>query len=124
MPATVVDASVVAALVFSEPRADEASLLLAGGELYAPTLLGYEMANVALQKSRRSPAMAEAYTIALDRVFRMGIRFLDVPYQEVYDLARETLLSAYDASYVYVARSRGMPLLTFDRRLQEAAGGL
>ncbi len=68
--------------------------------------------------------MAEAYTIALDRVFRMGIRFLDVPYQEVYDLARETLLSAYDASYVYVARSRGMPLLTFDRRLQEAAGGL
>ncbi|MDO8751824.1 MAG: type II toxin-antitoxin system VapC family toxin [Dehalococcoidia bacterium] len=124
MAATVVDASVVAALVFNEPRANDAAVLVTDGELHAPTLLGYEMANVALQKTRRTPAMGGAYAIALNRVFRMGIRFEDVPYEAVYRLATQTSLSAYDASYLYLARLLGAELVTFDRRLQAVAGGL
>jgi hypothetical protein len=41
MPVKVVDASVLAALAFGEPRADEAASLLSGADLYAPDLLPY-----------------------------------------------------------------------------------
>lgn len=123
MPATVVDASIVAALVFNEPRAMDAAALVTEAELHAPALLGYEMANVALQKTRRTPSMGGAYAIALNRVFRMGIRFEDVPYEAVYTLATQTSLSAYDASYLYLARLLGAELVTFDQHLQAAAVG-
>ncbi len=39
MPARVVDASVVAAIAFAEPRAQEALALLGTDDLYAPSLL-------------------------------------------------------------------------------------
>ncbi|MCH8090085.1 MAG: hypothetical protein IH955_08760 [Chloroflexi bacterium] len=52
MPAKVVDASVIAAIVFEEPRAGEAELLLKETDLFAPTLLAYELTNVALKKAR------------------------------------------------------------------------
>ena len=45
MAARVVDASVLAAKVFGEPRADEADALLQGADLYAPELLAYELAK-------------------------------------------------------------------------------
>ena len=37
------------------------------------------------------------------------------------DLARRHDLTAYDASYLEVARRRGLPLVTLDRRLRSAA---
>ncbi len=40
---------------------------------------------------------------------------------EVVDLALETGLTVYDASYLYLSRNLGMELITFDRRLREAA---
>lgn len=58
MPVKVVDASVLAALAFGEPRADEAASLLSGADLYAPNLLPYEMASVAIKKIERYPAQA------------------------------------------------------------------
>ena len=49
MPARVVDASVVGAWCFAEPRSDEALALLSGAELHAPMLLAYELAVVPTQ---------------------------------------------------------------------------
>ena len=48
MPAKVVDASVLAAMAFGEPLADEAARLLSGADVYAPDLLPYELTSVAL----------------------------------------------------------------------------
>ena len=50
MPAKVADASVMAAIYFEEPRAEEARYLIKGDQLYEPILLAYELANVARQK--------------------------------------------------------------------------
>jgi uncharacterized protein with PIN domain len=51
MPAKVVDASAIAALLFGEPEADAVAAQLAGSRLVAPGLLPFELANVCLIKS-------------------------------------------------------------------------
>ena len=55
----------------------------------------------------------------------LGMDFIwqDVPFEAVMQLAIETGLSAYDASYLQLAMDLRTPLATFDRRLREAAAG-
>jgi predicted nucleic acid-binding protein len=47
----------------------------------------------------------------------------DVDHVAVVNLALDTGLSTYDASYLYLARHLSVPLVTFDRRLQQADQG-
>jgi len=55
MAVKVVDASALAALLFGEPEAEAVADRLEGSSLFAPTLLGYEIASVCLKKLRRDP---------------------------------------------------------------------
>lgn len=123
MPGKVVDASVVAAVVFGEPRAAEAVELLRGAELYAPALLAYELTSVARRKALRYPERAEAVARALELGLALNIRWLAVDHGAVLRLALREELSTYDASYLYLARSLGLPLVTFDQRLAARAAG-
>ncbi len=121
MAVRVVDASVLAALAFGEPRANDAANLLSGGELCAPDLLVYELGSVALKKTRSYPALAREIAIALEALFRMDITLLSVAAVDSLNLALETNLTVYDAAYLYLARSLKCPLLTFDDRLARQA---
>ena len=53
MVVKVVDASALGAVVFQEAEAEEAWSLFGGDEVYAPTLLLFEMANIARTKILR-----------------------------------------------------------------------
>jgi predicted nucleic acid-binding protein len=55
MAVKVDDASALAALLFAEPEAEAVADQLEGSSLFAPTLLGYEIASVCLKKLRRDP---------------------------------------------------------------------
>ena len=116
-----VDCSVLAALIFAEPAAAEARVITSGMELYAPRLLAYELTNVAWKKARQIPERRELIISRLQQGMRLGIRLRDVSHTLVCRLALSADLTAYDASYLYLARSLGLPLLTFDRRLAAAA---
>ena len=118
MPAKVVDASVLGALVFSEPRAGEAAALLEGAELYAPKLMAYELTHIAQKKSAQFPAQINAIQEALDIALLMDIRWLDVSHTRVLRLALETGLTTYDASYLYLSRLLGADLATFYYKLR------
>ena len=59
MAAKVVDASVLGALLFGEPRAEEAFSLLKGCDLYAPPLLAYELTSIARKKALKHPELLE-----------------------------------------------------------------
>jgi len=117
MPAKVLDASVLGALIFGEPRAKEALSLLEGAELYAPPLLAYELTSVARKKALKYPQLRERISEALEIGLSLDINWTEVDHLEVLRLALETGLTTYDASYLYLARSLGVPLLTFDGRL-------
>jgi predicted nucleic acid-binding protein len=120
MAAKVVDASVLGALVFGEPRGEEARDLLAGFDLYGPRLLAYELASIARGKALAQPAQRELLSQALEGAFAMDLRWSDVDLVSVVDLALETGLTTYDASYLHLARALRVPLVTFDRKLAAA----
>jgi len=118
MPGKVVDASVLGAVVFQEPRLAAAVALLQGAELYAPILLAYELASIARKKALLHPPSAQDLLANLEDAQAMDIRWMEVNHLAVVRLALETGLTTYDASYLQLAQSLGLALVTFDERLQ------
>ena len=118
---SVVDASICAAIYFREPHYREASRLTYGVDLFAPTLLNYEMASAATGKIAENLRFRETFVRGLEAFLHSGINLLEVDYLAVVDLADDTGLSPYDASYLYLAQVMGLPLLTFDRQLSRIA---
>jgi predicted nucleic acid-binding protein len=100
MPGKVVDASVIAAWAFREPRREEALLLLRDADLYAPILLAYELANIARKKVARSSQRRGSLTEALRTALALPIQWREVDHMAVLHLALETGLTTYDASYL------------------------
>ncbi len=121
MPDRVVDASVLAAFAFNEPRASEAASLIEGVEMHAPALLAYEMTNIAWKKARLYPNSVPLLELALVRALSMDIHWVEVSHGGVLHLAIEKNISTYDACYLYLARTFGIPLVTFDIALRTAA---
>lgn len=116
----VVDASVIAALVLGETKADDAVTLLSGRRLLAPTLLQYEVANAARHYSTRHPGNALEVRGALSLCWRLPFRWVAPDMGDVLGVALRTGLTCYDAAYLVVAQRAGAPLVTFDERLAAA----
>lgn len=122
MKRVVVDTSVLASLAFDEPAAQRWAPAIEGAVLYAPSLLRHEMTAVAVKKCRLDPARAaeilSALASALDS--RRGINWMEPNPTDVALLAHATGLTAYDASYLWLAGFVGADLVTADRQLAEA----
>jgi predicted nucleic acid-binding protein len=116
-----VDASALAALLFGEPEAEAIASRLDGVRLVAPDLLPFELANVCLVKCRRHPDQREALLAALKLRGRLGVEEIAVDHDAVVELALVTGLTAYDASYLWLARQFGADLVTLDKALDRAA---
>ena len=120
MPAKVIDASALAAILFGEPEGNRVAKALRRASLFAPTLLRYEVGSVCLKKIRRHPERRADLLAALDLVDRMDFQEVEVPPVEAVDLAERTGLTLYDAAYLWLARSLGVALVTLDTRLEAA----
>jgi len=121
MPVKVVDASVVAAWCFREPRASEAMGILRDSELHAPLLLAYELTSIARRKSIAYPEKADVLEEALQMAFAIPIHWSEVDHLAVLHLALDANLTTYDTCYLYLARKLGVPLATFDQKLARVA---
>jgi predicted nucleic acid-binding protein len=115
----VADCSVLAAILFDEPTRDEALRALQGHDLFAPDLVDYEMASVAAAKSRAG--LARIAELALTDLASLQLTRRRPDIAELSRLAIRYHISAYDAAYLSLAAEMGAPLVTFDRRLGEAA---
>lgn len=120
----VVDASALAALLFGEPEADSVAARLEGARLVAPHLQAFELANVCVVKCIRHPDQRAALRQAFGLRVRLAIEELAVDHAGVVELALGTGLTAYDASYLWLARELSAPLVTLDRKLEQAAQDL
>ena len=117
----VIDCSAVAAVLFGEPEAKAVTVEIGDAQLTAPRLLAFEIANTCLVKCRRHPAQRGALLAAHRLYAPLHIEEAAVDQAEVLDLALETGLTAYDASYLWLTRHLGAELVTLDRQLKRAA---
>ena len=84
----------------------------------APYLLAFEIMNglrSATMQKRQSIDVAEHL---LDSFLNMGILFEKVNEKEVFRFAIRNSITAYDASYVWLAKSKKLELLTLDEKLE------
>jgi predicted nucleic acid-binding protein len=115
----VVDASVLAATLFDEPKRVAAAEALTGTETHAPDLLDHELVNVALKKQRAGLGAAARESLQMLQTLEITRHRVDPLLQ--WELASQHGLSAYDAAYLALAVELGCPLVTFDPKLGAAA---
>lgn len=113
----VVDASAVAAVMFGEAEGKTIRAHVRGESLMAPQLIDYELANACWKRIRRRPdSQAEVLTMLAGVAF-LSITRVPVQATEVVALAARTGLTAYDASYLWLAMTRDIELVTLDNEL-------
>ncbi|MEK9723138.1 MAG: type II toxin-antitoxin system VapC family toxin [Rhodospirillaceae bacterium] len=128
MSAFVLDCSVALAWAFIDEVSDYADAamaeLTAGGAAVVPGLWKLEVANALLTAERRGRATAAQCDAMLSFLGELSITETTRPTdaERVLALAREATLSAYDASYLQLARAEQLPLATLDAKLRDAAG--
>ncbi len=120
MPAKVVDASALGALLFGEPEAQLVAEKLGDDSLLVPTLFRYEVANICWKKLRKYPEQREALLEAHSLLEQMEIEEADVSVPEVLLLAVHENLTVYDASYLWLAEKTGADLVSLDGDLMAA----
>ena len=123
MSIAVVDASALATIVFLEPAAATARDRLKMHQLAAPRLLVYELMNAAVKKLRKHPGQEALIRGGLSKALgdEFDISWSDIDPAAVLALATETGLTAYDASYLWLARYLHAELVTLDAALEAAA---
>ena len=124
----VLDSSVALAWCFEDetsPAADRVLDLLESGEAIVPAIWPAEVWNALLagERRRRISAAGVSRSLALLRNLNIRLDSKDprIRVDEWVSLARSQKLSVYDAAYLAVAMSEGMPLATLDRTLAGAA---
>ncbi len=118
-PPVVVDCSALAGLLFHEEWEALAAEKIHGRTLHAPFLLQIEIASVALKKHRKG--FSDIVTDALAQYADLDINLHRVEPQDALALALRYKLSAYDATYLWLAAELKAPLATFDEKLGRAA---
>lgn len=117
MPDKVIDASALAAIAFAEPGADAVIDEIDGYRLHAPTLAVFELMNVAWKRAKKQPKATALFLEALDLLEGLSLRFRGIDQGEVVKLGLATGLTAYDATYLWLAQALRMPLVTLDKKL-------
>lgn len=121
MDQLVLDASVIAKLFLKEKGSDIAIKLkdmhVKGEiEIIAPSLLKYELINILKYKNFTKTEIKEALEVIRDYGFSI-IELWDTLFDKAAELSTDYNISAYDASYVALAKDADTQLCTADQDL-------
>ncbi len=118
----VIDASFVLAFLLDEGNVEVESIFekQARGEIrfIAPSLLKYEVGNSLRTKLMRKKLKKEKAQKLYQSFLAMKTQEGSIDFYHVLHLALEKNLTFYDASYLYLARSNHVSLLTLDHSLK------
>ncbi len=125
MPGCVVDANATITWLFKEERTQELPEDFSQYSFLVPWLWRVEVTNVILVAERRKRITASQGTRFLQILDALEVdvvgESLQRPLETLAHLARPHQLRAYDALYLEIALSSGLPLCTFDNGLRDAA---
>jgi predicted nucleic acid-binding protein len=120
MSVRVIDASALGALVFGEPKADKISKTLSDEPMAAPPLIWFELASICLKKMKAHPSQNIVILEAFKLARRLNIEMIEVDHLAVVELAEETGLTTYDASYIWLTLEVKGGLITLDAKMNRA----
>ena len=125
MNLAVIDASVVAAIVFGEPEGWEWAQQINSYALLAPDLLDYEIASVCQSKLKRQPEHETRWWRVFDdladlQIQRYALGSFGVQDKVLVQLAMHYGLTVYDSAYLGLALAQDCPLFTQDKALAKA----
>lgn len=128
MSEVVVDSSVALTWCFEDEASSETDKLferVRDDGAVVPGLWHLELSNVLLQAEKRGRITASDIAIRLDLIAELPISVDQETtaraWREILILARAERLTTYDATYLELATRRGLPLLTRDDELAQAA---
>lgn len=110
-------------MLFGEAEAERVAAQLQGARLIAPALIEVELANVCLCKIRRDKSGRDGFLRGFGLRGTIGIEIESIDPVGIVALAEETGLTAYDSSYLWLARRHRAGLVTLDRALAAAFAG-
>jgi predicted nucleic acid-binding protein len=116
----VVDATVLADFLAGETalQASAEELMREDSDWISIGLWRYELGNVLWKKVKFEKDDPENMRKQLESAARLLIETVeDVDLRATYDIAVQTGLTFYDASYVWLARTRGLTLRTRDKQI-------
>ncbi len=127
-PAFVLDCSVTLTWVFGDeatPHTDELQASLSEFSAWVPALWALEVGNV-LCMSERSGKIKIADALQFKNLLmELPIYVDDTSMQQAFQtiavLAREQMLTVYDATYLELAMRKSLPLASLDKKLIQAA---
>jgi len=122
----IVDASYVLSFLLPDENikeVEETFYKLSTGEfrISAPQLLPFEVLNSLKVAVLRKRVTLQAAQELAQYFFNLGIVTLSIDYLKTLDLAQAEKITFYDASYLYLAQSQNLPLLTLDKHLENLA---
>lgn len=122
----VVDNNVLVDFCVGEPEFRQAArdLLQTDSHWVAPSLWQYELGHVLGKYARLGHITTEGKKRAYQMCHKMVETVHILKLEEVDDVASECELSFYDASYLWLAKSKGVPLYTRDKKVLETGGGI
>jgi predicted nucleic acid-binding protein len=117
----VIDASVIMAVLTSEPERAAIVRLTREANLLAPSSVHWEVGNaLSSMLKRRRLTLAQAKG-AIQNYIQIPIRFVEVDLAEALEIAANQNLYAYDAYLLACARSQRTALISLDKALIRSA---
>lgn len=118
----VVDANVVIATIIENTySADARAVRMADPDWIVPALWQYEVLNALINECRAGNLSLSGALDAADLAARLlGEQARGCPSSKILEIASTDRLTAYDATYVALARMLGVPLVTEDRQILRA----
>ncbi len=115
------DTSGIIAVTLNEPEKEAIIEATVEAILYAPLSLHWEFGNALTAMLKRHRIRTSQAAAAIWEYRGLPLNLVDVDVLQAVTLAETYHLYAYDAYMIVCAQSLGIPLLSLDRRLLDAA---
>jgi predicted nucleic acid-binding protein len=117
----IIDTSALVAVIVGEPERDKIIRITTGKTLIGPGSIPWEVGNAFSSMFKQKRLTLKEAQNGLTIFQSIPIRYVEVDFNKVLKLSRNTKLYAYDAYFLDCAIRHKAPLVTLDRHLKTAA---
>ncbi len=120
----VADTNIFLAIALDEPQKEHIVEVTSDAVLSAPEILPYEIGN-ALSAMIKRGRISKVEALAAEKAANLiPVRLVSIDIQKAFELAIEYNIYAYDAYFLFCAKSLTQSLMSLDKRMKQVAHDL